>query len=302
MKFRSALTFAALAVLGATSAVSYAGDAKTYKLSFQEHWKAGDVFSRTTKEAGSQHMTIKGPDGAVLQDKTDGKTVTTQGVVKALEVDDKGQPTKQLVYLVNWNTEGGDLKDDALSGAHVEVTGVGKARAWKILTPGKTATTAAKAWLDETYGAKEDTGEQLKGVIEPKKEVAVGESWTPDTAELGKVFSEHFAIDVAKSSAKATLDSVEGDMAHVTLEISMHTTEIKSPQGAITWKEGGDMVIKMTFSTSLDDAHLTGTYEAGFELKGAADVQGASLALEITNAGSGESKAGGEIPALPDAK
>ena len=299
MKPRSVLTVVALTLLGAASASSFADEGKTYKLSLTERWKAGDTVSRTSKEVGGQHLTVKGPDGAVVQEKTDTRTTTSQLVVKTVEVDDKGQPTKSRLYFVNWNMEGGETKDDSLAGVQIEVTGQGKDRAWKVLTPGKTASDGAKAWLDQAYGPKPDTGEAMKAALAPKKEVAVGESWAPDLEELGKAFSEHMKVDTAKSSGKVTLTSVEGEMAHLAIELSLLTTSIISPAGELPWKEGGEMKLKMELVTPIDGTNLEGTYEAGMTLKGIAEVEGANVTLEITNEGQGASKRGGEIPALP---
>ena len=301
MKARSIVTLATLACFAAAAAPSMAGEAKTYKIVLRERHKVGDVQTNTGKEIDAQHVVVKTADGAIVNEQKTDKTTTYQLVEKAVEVDDQGRITKGLLYFVSWSLESEGVKDDSLTGLHVEVTGLGKLRTWKVLTPGKTPGDGAKEYLDTEFGNKKSEEESMEDVLQPKKELEVGESWNPDIAALVKSFGDQFKVDVAKSTAKATLTGVEGTIAEFLIEIALQTVSVGSPAGEMAWKEGGRMTMRMEGKHSLVENDPTGDGKMGYELKGIAEVQGATVSLEVSGSKEGGSKQGGDMPAVPAA-
>ena len=149
MKARSPFALGFLVLLCAAATSSFAGEGKTYKIDMQDRWKAGDVVTKTSKDVESNHVTVKGPDGAVVQEKNTTTTITAELIEKAVEVDEKDRISKGLLYVVRCEIDAEGAKDESLSGAQFEFSGVGKLRSWKLLTPGKELTDPAKEWLDK---------------------------------------------------------------------------------------------------------------------------------------------------------
>ncbi len=291
-----AATFAVAVLLG-TPAATRADDAsKTHELRLHESWKAGTVVTNTaTKTTVTRQVVTAGGEAAPAEEGTEVETYRTISKVEA--VDERGEATQALVYVAAWSMKEGTEEDTCLQGVHVAVTGVGKDRTWKILTPGKVPSEGAKGWLDENLGKKEH---DVARTMEPSKALAVGASWTPDVPGYAATLAEQFDVDVEKSKASGTLTGVEGDVASYTLECAMHTKGlVAGPGESYAWTEGGLLTVRVAARATLG---ATGTYGSGtteFTLVGAfSPAPGVSVKLDVKGTEEVASTAGGEIPPL----
>jgi len=293
-------TFAVAVLLGTPAALRADDAAKTHVLRLHDSWTAGTVVTNTaTKTTVSRQVVSVGGTAGPAEEGTEVETFRTIARVEA--VDERGEATKALVYVAAWSLKEGTDEDTCLQGVHVAVTGTGKDRTWKILTPGKEPSEGAKAWLDENLGKKEH---DVTRSMEPSKALAVGASWTPDMPGFAATLAEQFDVDVEKSKATGTLTGVEGDVASYTLDFAMHTKGlVAAPGQTFTWTEGGVLTVKMAGRATLGATGTYGSVKTEFGLNGAfSPEEGVSVSIAVKGTEDVAATAGGEIPALPGGK
>lgn len=135
--------------------------------------------------------------------------------------------------------------------------------------------------FDEDAGGEKDPAKLLA----PGKPVKVGESWSPNVAEVAKMFDEEMAsaVDPKKSSAKFTLKSVEkrggADYGKIEglIELalgSMGPMKLETP-----------LVMKMAvdLDVCIDGSSSAGTMKVKAELKGASEagVEGQKIKIDL---------------------
>lgn len=306
MKVR-ALSLAATALL-AVAGLASAEDAKTYKVRFDDVWKAGDVVTRQSKETETTNVVVKQEGGGVLQEQK-GSTTTSYRLVEKCVTADAGKATKRLLYFSSWSIEGespqGPIKDDSLSATHVEVAGTGAARTWTVVTPGKEVSDVAKGWLEKKFGA--GSGESGDAVISPKDPVAPGATWTPDVAAVAKSMGNgEMEIDVTKSSVKVAFLEVQptksGEFGKFTIEMNLHTKTLATPQGPLVWKEGGAIAAKGAMLRTLTEGAFDEERAMEMTLGGVAEAgPGITVTLDYKASGQEAVGTGGEMPPVPAA-
>lgn len=297
MRRLSLVPFAALAFFAATAA---AEDSKTYTIPTKEVWKAGDVASRTETQHQIQKQKVTGAQGAVLQDDTKEETTEYSLVIKVQEVDGAGDYSKATVYFTTWSRKEGGVEDTSLTGKHVEFNGTGAARTATVVGGGKPSDKAA-AWLKKEFAKDAET--EGGGVLAPAHALAIGETWTPDFAAVAKMFGKgEMKLVAEKSKVTGTLVSVEGNVAHVTVDFDLQAGPMDGPAGPMEWKEGGKFQMKAEIQKDLTPgAHAeTASMTGGF--KGTMIAGPATVVVDVTTENHGESKSGGEMPPVPEVK
>lgn len=280
-----------------------AEEPKTYTVPTRETWKVGEIITKHSTDKKVQKQTVKGPDGAVLQEKASEEVEEYEGTMKVLEVNGEGEFTKALVYFKSWGRKVGEAEDTSLSGKHVELSGAGASRTAKVVTPGAEVSPEALTWLDGELGAGSAKKEKAGELMVPKKPLAVGESATIDPAELVKgLGNDNMSFLADKSTGTFTLKDVTDGVATVEIALSLQADGPNGPGGKLTWKDGGTFTMNMAGTKALDAGvhasvgHMTGA------LKGSLEVQGATVELDMTLEGESTVTAGGEMPAVPAAK
>ena len=240
-------------------------------------------------------------DGTAAFTKAEKDTVEFTRTHKVVEIDAEGRASKELVHFSAWQRTKGDEVSTDLKGVHIMVTGRGPTRSWKLMTPGTTPSASTKEWLDKHYGPDEkgEFGEALK----PSKAVAIGETWDVDVVKLQASFGKDMMFDAAKSSVKATLVGVEGDVATIHIAMKLQITTIAGGPG-MTMKvlEGG--VLEMTGDghspLSAEARNDGGTMTMKLDAKTDAPNNMTTTML-IGGDKHGSTKAGGEMPEVPAA-
>ena len=297
--------FLAPALVLSIGLVAHADDAKTYNLDVKPVYKVGEVTTATAHEEGANDTKVTTAEGAVAFAKDEKELLDYTAIHKVLEIDAEGRITKELIHFSSWKYAKGEPESTELTGVHIEVSGREAKRSWKILTPGVTLATIAdttKAWLDKKFGPDEkgDFGDAMK----PSKPVGIGESWDIDVAKVGAAMGKEMAFDPAKSSAKATLLSVEGDLATIHIELKLQLASISAgPAGSLKVLEGGMFEIvgeghaPLAVTARGDGGAMT--MKLGTKTEG---PQGTTMVLAIEGKQDSSTKSGGEMPEVPAAK
>jgi hypothetical protein len=292
------VALASIVALSLPLASARAEDPATHTIDFvTERYAVGDVNTHAMEETNAQKVVVNVGEQTV-QDKQETSKESSRVVERVESVDDAGQSTRSTLFVKAWRIESGEKVDTSLEGALVEVTGKKGARSWKILHAPGTPSDRAKAWLDEEWGKGKKGDNTMGKAMTPSKPVAVGESWEPDIEIVAKELGEKFTVDTSKSKARLTLDKVENGVQHVSVAFELHTTGVQSPQGEMTWKEGGLLSFTGKMSKSAT-ANTPKRAAMDFGIVGTAESGPAVVKLDIQVKKVGELTAGGEIPALP---
>lgn len=296
-----ALPVVTLAVLAARPVG--AEDPKTYTIPARETWKVGDVVSKKSTEKKIQKQTVKGPDGTVVNESATEETEAYEGTMKVLEVNAEGEFTKALVYFKSWSHAAGEKADDSLTGKHIEVNGAGAGRTAKVVTPGAEVSPEALTWLDGEFGAASAKKDKSGDVMVPKKPVAVGEVFTIDAAELVKgMGNENMQFLSEQSKGTFTLKDVQGGVATIEIVLSLQADGPSTPNGKLSWKDGGRFDMHVEGTKALDAGVHASTSHMTGGLKGELEVPGATVGFDMTLEGESVVTMGGEMPEVPAAK
>src|SRR5438105_627015 len=261
----------AVSLLIAFASLALAGDAKTYKLVLHDRWKAGDAVTRSSTEVQHQAIKVEKGDGTVVKDDSSDVTTTYVRVEKCTDADADGRWTKGLVRFVEWSRVSGAEKDESLKGVVIELAGDAGARAWKTVSEGASPSSAAKAWFDGELGP-DSHHDKSDAAMEPKAEVAVGESWPPDLAGFAEMLSKNLPVDAEKADGKVTLKSVDGVRGTIDFELKLPTKGLPIPQSGTTmaWVEGGTLTAKGSGSRPIDGSLAPSEGSVEHVLKGIA--------------------------------
>jgi len=303
MTVRPFLAVAALGLFAAGTAV--AEPPVRHTVTVRERWKAGDVFTRTGDETETVRMKVLAEE-QVVSDKTQDRRTTYNTVGRVVEVDDAGHATKLVVYFVAWSHVGRSGQDGCLSGVQIEVTGRGKARTYTVLTSDAAVSEGARRWLDDRFGRPrgdaEPEGKDSDDLLEPAGPLAVGETWAPDVAGIAKVLSARLPVVADKVTVEGTLEGVADGVAKVVVRMKVPLRGLQAGEGSplLEWKQGG--TLETTVRTARSTASgFEGTQVRESKLEGIADAQGADVDFDLVSRTEVVVKAGGTIPAIPEA-
>ena len=295
--------FLAVPLFLSIAVAARADDPKTNDLSVKAVYKVGEVQTSTSHDETLTDVKVMTAEGVVAFSLNEKEIVEFAATHKVLEIDAEGHVSKELYHFSMWKYSKGEDATSELTGAHVTVTGRGPARAWTIMTPDLTPSKHAKAWLDKHYGPDEKV--EFGEVIKPSKQVAIGESWDVDVSKLAGAMGKEMALDAAKSTAKATLDKVDGDVATIGIVLKLQVTSMSGGGEGQTMKvlEGGVLEMSGDGRSPLLSAARGkgGTMTIKLEAKTDAQ-QNMTTTLSISGSQQSSTKAGGEMPEVPAAK
>lgn len=297
MILRTVRSVSVWVLVAAMCATAAADGPKTVKPTFRPRWKAGDVATWTSKERMSRTTTEEHVGGLPIVEKTEYGTEFV-AIVRCDEGDADGYMTRGLIWFQRWSDAEGENMTEELTGLHVELTGTGKSRAIKVVTPGAELTPDVQGWLEDSFG-KENSREPLEVLLEPAEPVSVGGTWTPDLEKLARLLQKKFAIDTSKSSATLKLISLDGDVAHCSLDMRFPLTSVTVPQGKFA--AGAESVLTLAGeSTSGIGAELSDSkrvketlLRCSFEME-----KGTTLKLEAVKKLEVTQTKGGEMPPI----
>ena len=293
--------FLAVPLFLSIAVAARADDPKTYDFAVEPVYKVGETKTSTSHDEDVRDQTIVLADGTAQPAQNEKTIVDFTATHKIIEIDAKGHIAKELIHFSAWKHAKGDEMTSELTGAHLMVTGKGPMRSWKLMTPDLTPSDPAKEWLDKRYGS-DDKGD-FEAMVKPSKPVTIGESWNLDIAKLSASLGKQLVLDTAKSSAKATLDKVDGDLATIRLQMKLQVGSIATPGMTLKVLEGGVLEISGEgFAPLSADARGDGgSSKTKLDMK-VELPQGATMKLTTESSQQSTSKTGGEMPEIPAAK
>lgn len=140
--------------------------------------------------------------------------------------------------------------------------------------------------LKKSFSSDPKKGKERKSpeeIFAPKKPVKVGESWTPDMAEIAKSFGEGLSVDVEKSTGTFSLKSVE-TRDGVEMGLIVGKLEfVVDKFGPVELETPLKMAMDLEVLTSLDKGMPQGDMQMKMTMKGtsAATVQGNQMDIEV---------------------
>jgi hypothetical protein len=276
--------------------------ADTYDLTRRDVWKVGDVVTMTLAEHDVREYRNVSPEGTSLAVPTQTIDVAATLLERCVEADANGVKTRSLVYVRAWTAKDGVVSDTSLSGALLDVAGVGKARAVGVLSTKQELSKPALAWVQRRYGGGRAEPGASKDYWLPKVPVAVGDGWSADVAAFLDANAAGARLDRAKTTSSCVLASVEKGVARITCDANLVLAAFQLAKGAkpLPWKSGGVQVLKGTITRSIEGRLVAGTLSFASTLVGEAEVAGKTLAIDIKKERKSEETVGGDWP--PDAK
>lgn len=277
----------------ACATVALAGP--TFDVARRDAWKPGDAITCVVNEEDVQGMKIPG------QPDLPPKKVTTQAtlVERCLEADASSLRTRFAVWVQAFRASDGETSDATLSGAWVEVAGLGAARTWKVVKSAETPGKAATAWLERRYGAGRADPDVARRVWMPKVPVAVGDTWSADLASFLEGNPVGPRIDRAKMTSRCALERVEKGIARIpceaTLPMPWFPAAIQKGK-PVPWSSGGTMEVKGTLSVAVEGRLIASTVEWVATLDGSALVGDASIQVTWRSERRETTSVGGESP------
>jgi len=296
------LTSAALVAVASRPAGADEPAKKAYKVLLRERWKAGDVATRTVRETAETNVEVREGDAEAKKLPKNERQTSYVAVLKCLEADAEGYVTKMLVYLNAWTLESGPEKDSSLAGVHIEVTGKGAERAWKILTPGATPSKFASGWIEQNFG-KLASGDATNADMEPAAPVEVGATWEGKAASIAKrVADRGIPVDVEKAKANGTLLGVDGATVRVKVAISFPLTEFVAGNGQrLPWKDGCTMELAVDVTRPLEAGSFDAKLKSVQHAAGVAVAPNALITREDDLTRDISIATGGKMPDVPTA-
>ena len=277
----------------ALATVALAGP--TVDVARRDAWKPGDAITCVVVEEDVQGIELPGHEVAPP------KKVTTQAtlVERCIEADASSLRTRFAVWVQAFRASDGETNDTTLSGAWVEVVGLGPKRTWKVVKSAETPGKAATAWLERRYGGGRADADVARRVWMPKVPVAVGDTWTADLASFLEGNPVGPRIDRAKMTSRCTLESVEKGFARIPCEASLpmpyFPAAIQKGQ-PVPWSRGGVMSVNGTLSVAVEGRLVASTVQWVATLEGAALVGDATIGVTWRSERRETTTVGGETP------
>ena len=214
----------------------------------RSQWQVGDVVTRDDTAKVMERIVKLGEDGATEPMRETEQVTKARWLERCLEVDGDGNRTRYEAYIAEWMRKTGDLEDDSLKGASVEVKGAGKARTWRLVGESTVERSAgAREWLDEQFGANPADDDTVRRMMLPDRPVAVGDSWTPDVSAIADSLKKKgLEVNRGRMTATAKLESVDGDEARCSMQAALPLSRPpKSGEAGGSWVRGGTVMVEL---------------------------------------------------------
>jgi hypothetical protein len=264
-------------------------------------WQVGDVLAIDLPSTVNEKVSKVTPDGTLEMVRNTTQVTTASWMEKCLEVDGEGNRTKLLVYIRDWLRKTGELEDDSLRGAYVEVSGRGLARGWSLSNEGEGTerSAGARKWLEEHFGPNQGDDDELRRILLPEKPVAVGESWTPDlSALLQRLKASDLIVDREKMTVTAKLVDLEDGVAHCRLEASLPLSRPpKAGKSGARWTRGGVVTVHDEWTVPTEGRLLIeSTFDRHVTLEGEATANDETMRADFRIEETRKTTVGGEFP------
>lgn len=250
-----------------------AEDKYTIKL---RHSVQGDVTEQTREQTKKESITVTGPDGNVIQEKSETAVENNKYRQQILEKPAGQNPTKvKRTYSEATRKTEADLEKRAYHGKEVLIEKKGSGFQFSI--DGKELSAEEAGDLPSSFNAKKANDDDMDKVMFPAKPVAVNEAWTIDAKKLMKNFGEDekvakmFDLDNAKASGKLTKAYKKDDQQHgvVVFQVSV---PMKSLEGVHPCREGAKLELTISFEGCIDGTVEPTTANMQMTVSGVADV------------------------------
>lgn len=178
--------------------------AAKHELRVPSRWKAGESVTETETSDTSSAISFVDDSGRRRAGPGGRSSQRSTVVRKCLAVDEAGRPTKMLLWVKHWASEGGG-EDRSLEGAVLELREDG----WTLLNRDVEMTPQARAWLTGDLLTPGSSCEDSTASLLSASPVAVGESWKPTGDGLvGHLFSR---LGVPPADVRATCKLVAAE-------------------------------------------------------------------------------------------
>jgi hypothetical protein len=260
--------------------------------------KAYDLKLNTPRKPGQKHA-LKEFSVMKMQMKVMGQVAgeneekkNFEAVEEVVGADGAGTNELRWAFTKAERLEEGMMKPFGFQGKTVVVKSAkGKDTEFKYADGGALAEddlAGIKDAFDEDAGTDKDPAK----VMQPKQPVKVGESWSPDVAEMAKMFDEEMAaaVDPKKSSAKFTLVSVEKRGGAEFGKISGVVELALGSMGPMKLETAIPMKMSVELDVCIDGSAPTGVMKLKVEMKGSstAAVEGQKIQLDLDLGVTGE--------------
>ena len=257
----------------------------------------GDVAMHTREQSKKEAITITGPDGNVLQEKTQTAVEVSKFRQEIIEKSAGQHPTKvKRAYSEATRKTEDELQKHAYHGKEVLIEKKGSDYTFSI--DGKALTKAEAGDLPSAFNSTKISDEEADKAMLPAKPVAVNEAWTIDAKKLMKGFGEEekvakmFDLDKAKASGKLTKAYKKDGQQHgvVVFEISV---PMKSLEGVHPCRDGAKLDLSITLEGCIDGSAEPTSANMQMKIGGIADVvedgkqTGATIKFDVSSVDKG---------------
>jgi hypothetical protein len=218
-------TLALVALVQITAASLQAADKTACTVNLTTPWKVGQTYGITTDSSETMHSRLAMSDkpGTPLKDQTQKRSVHMEADAQALAVFENGGLKKAAftVKALRATLDGQPEREILPAGAKVVAESTGTDEKTYTVN-GQPAATDVEAILKMAISL--DTAEHNDQIIfGPKKPVAVGDSWQPETAVILQTIGKSLGA-AASTTAVMKLNAVRGEGADQVADISGNVT------------------------------------------------------------------------------
>jgi hypothetical protein len=216
----------------------------------------GDVNMQEREQTKKEAITITGPDGNVLQDKTQTTVEVNKFRQEIIEKKAGQSPNKvKRTFSEATRKTEADLEKRAYHGKEVLIEK--KASGYVFSIDGKELTTEEAGELPSQFNANKASDDEIDKVLLPGKAVAVNEAWTVEGKKLMKNFGEEekvakmFDVDKVKASGKLVKAYKKDGQQHGVVEYQV-SVPMKSLEGMHPCRDGAKMELTITLEGCID--------------------------------------------------
>jgi hypothetical protein len=293
---RPAVIRTSLAVVCAIVAPAFlvAQDKYTIKL---KHAGQGDVTLHTKESTKKESITVSGPDGNVLQEKTQ----TTINVAKYKEETIEkaaGQKPSKVKRTYSEATRKGEDQAEKLVYHGQTVLIEKKGDGYTFSIDGKELSGMEAADLAQAFSSNKVDDDEMDKIMLPAKAVAVGESWQIDAKKLLKTFGEDdkvaqtMDLDKAKAGGKLIKAYRKDGRQYGIMEFNV-SAPLRALEGIHPCREGAMMHITVNIDGCIDGSTEADAGTSTMKISGIADIveNGAKTGVTVKFDVSGTDKA-----------
>lgn len=266
-----------LALLVCLTLPAYA-EQKTYDLSLDAKPRTGQKSRLVEKNHIRMSFRANGQQVAASEEK-----MVFEATEMVMVADGKGNAEVRRRYQTAQRLENGQMRPYGFEGRMVTIKyAEGRAPTFTYSDGTSISESDLKA-LAASFGGGGDDDEP--NAFEPKKRIAVGESWHPDILAVAEMFDPEMAqgVDVSKSKARFTLDAVEtrsgADFGRMTGDVELAMNMI----GPLALAEPLKMSMNVDVDACVDGSSQDGALKMKMRMQGAssAKAEGQTLNVDI---------------------